>query len=1694
MTATAIEVNAGTKWRQIANAPFVLPGANVEAASDERRFIIDSENWTEWHIPMPGIVGLRLADGVDPNLTIELFGSNGSGLLAPASLVYDEETELWIDAPAIQGIRVLHARARSAAVTAEAFYLAKESRPLPIGARMTADGPTVSIRRHRLSSAEQYVELTPGRRVVFDVATRGAARIRIRVPFAGVPRPWVDHRLTIEADQRLLESPSFRAIQDIRQVFLVGGTKQLLSRIQDHYVNLPKDAKSLSLSATHRVFVKIDEVLARPFLLPELNDPNHGRAATTDGTTQQALVTRIEEQRSWQHVIALATNNLTRAAPLQTADALARNHDDLVRGRFRERIFSRYTELFDLIPAARMQRSATTDARHHSDATVRRGVRDYPDGSYFEARYAEYRMPKLLSPEETNADRWLGAAQLTIAANRAPGAWFLEVEAGETIEFPLPSYPYATRMRVVANHRHSAAGTPFELFFSGTTGTTLAHHSLMLDERRVLTGRHDPAGGRSWSKGFARMTADAIGAIETTVPPEASAVRLANRGASTLLVALQLRIPAYHQHREPDWVKLLGGGQPPVLQLWWQAWESSRDEPNSNSSAPWRAAMANRAVDSVVLNGWIPVLHYLSEQLQRFEPRTDIEPRNLHCASRALARDSEKVREALFQQGDSAVAEARHWQTREQWLNATEAWQAALPSLADAPCIEAHLALTQNLVVLGEHLLAEDYLRTLLLDTRNIALRDAAIEALGTYYRDQSMPYANVQLTAYVAMRWRQSSALLDLSHALFDAGHDRFGVEVALLNPESRRDERLTATLNKLGWQSVLELLGRDTGAREFDEPDDVLTAGCVNVRDVSLAQCVAQAQSAADLRAHERIWHTRRLAQATARLRVLRTAPIEDLRFGASAVITDVLFDEPRIRPLATPTKPITFSIAGPVKLRLSLRPIADPIAANTSQSWAIVRIDDKRFPVPVDLNTAFSRYVVLDEQLVVGAATQREFDLGPGLHQIRIDPEAWALATAIHTLSPWHRRLREAPLLTDAMVRVLADPMESWSITAPNEFRQPAPPAPVFLPVGESEWQKLLQRHPSEAGPTRELMAALTYIADYDVPRRAHAAARAEWLAHDWAHDRKISRLRTRLRRSSNWQSNHLVGASAGTQLATIEGFQPESEYWRVRNLFLPIWKPGEQRLGSGATVADEMSVPTPTDLKLTMQHLSTRRLPAPEIDLAIRRQGQQTPTRHTLADGATKSLVMHLDRGGNRWDLELSRFPSTSIVKLEIAESKLGEWQVLKRPIRRRYHLADQNQPVQFEFQGPAWLRIDEVTSRGVTQRYAYLSAGERLEAIHGKSAEATRLRAFQRVVTESDRPATAFVNNTPEATRLPATNTTPAVRPSTEGTAAAVSLAAPLLPMMGNSIANKRPELSRPVPATYSGSVAWLTDDEAQEDSRRPVREYWETTLSRRQRNARLDRFQETTVLARTRDIGNPSVGATFYHWRKIEDTPFNVRGDLRLYAQNIQSGTAWSSHGQLAVRHFTRGTGQLRHRSELKLIARYLSESQGSSALDPDIFTPYMADHRSGFELGHRISLQRYWDSEIYGDVRLRSNEFFHPTPDYLRGIWGGRAQLGVFQVGAELQVTRYFRDGDRTSATTIPRVKLRGRWYGPATTYGWIEVRTELRYDIDDGEPSGTIRLLWHFDRGQGLTDFHAERHWFDPLINDRLTGAWRP
>ena len=998
------------------------------------------------------------------------------------------------------------------------------------------------------------------------------------------------------------------------------------------------------------------------------------------------------------------------------------------------------------------------------------------------------------------------------------------------------------------------------------------------------------------------------------------------------------------------------------------------------------------------------------------------QPRTALINAHCSGTDATAYRSAV-----TAARSARAWELREQWINSGAAWRESVAGLFGEQCVDAHLGIARSLFRSGAHMLAETYLQTVIRDTDDQALRRAAVEYLQQYYSEQQVDYAAIQLAAYVALRWQQPPDVRKLVHALLDGGQDRAGVDIALVTPGMEQDSRVRATLVKLGWTNALAVLAARSAGPRFS-------------------------------------------SDAFARLHNVRQVPVSELTFGGSVLLHDRLLGQSLPRLVATPAQPVAFTVQGPVRLRISARPFEIGPRPADSRAWAEIGVNGARYPVAIDLQTAIARYEVDAQEHTVGALMEEFLDLEAGAHRIQLSSDRYPMAVELRREQVWSQALHETLEITDPRVTILQDDLATEPLPVAEAIDAGQYAMQVPLPTTPAQHERMLRMVPESRTAARQLMRAVTHTAAHH-----HLAdwfiQRGEWLAHRHLDDREMVRLRSRLRSGTSWQNFAVTRRDAGTHVRKVTGFHPESEFWRARNLLLPTWRDEDVMLDSGRRLDLAFDVAAATRMRIRLAHVAlTMGVDVEPVAVALQHNGRSVDAIE-LAAQARAERELELLPGEHQIAVVTEPFASQSLLKLTVEQELDGRWHSIEKTIRRRYLLASEERPLRMDLRGPAWVRMDEQGPQGVITRYQYLEPGEALPPLYpDPDAGAGHYRIAVRRAALAEEEPEQLVWNTPQPLPWPAfsrgladvriSDGLPGLRPSRVDT-----------------------QVGQTGAATHSASVAWFSDDEDSEGERFPGSDFIELTWTRRHRDERTGRFEELNGHGRSREDGS-SGGVSYFRWVDIEDSPLSLRFDGRLFAQQHDGDTAWSGQLRAALRHGTRANAIRYHNTEFSGFWRHLSDEDGPSGSDPDVYTPYRRDHQHGLRVSHTATWQPYQDAQWSAGLALRTNEMDQFSLDSVRGTSAAYLQFRRLQIGGEVQLIHYLADDDRADGYTVPRLRLRSRWFGIPRARGRWEVQSEARYDMDLSRFSAFVRLLWHFDGGQALDDFHSERNWLDDLL----------
>lgn len=448
--------------------------------------------------------------------------------------------------------------------------------------------------------------------------------------------------------------------------------------------------------------------------------------------------------------------------------------------------------------------------------------------------------------------------------------------------------------------------------------------------------------------------------------------------------------------------------------------------PTQSSTRSQRAAIE-------VVNQWLPLMRLLRARYKRFTGAL-VPPKPL--ASNQPLPDPEQRR-----------ARAKRAETTGDWLAALDAWAPIANTSQGELRREARIAQVRAMQHLGRHALANRLLHGMMLFDADAQLRIQAFNHLLAAYRQTENTVALGILLAVAAIRQQHPDALRMLITQLVVDGQYQSALLLGLALPAPHRPAApLLQAAWRLGWwQAFDDLLSQLHTAEErhywlgyravhqadFDTAQQhFLQAGAPGQ---ALAGAVMQARMIhADLHSGNtaqqeeavlawEIWQARHpgphtwqrepqlIADAAGSMRLYQ--PTLDLHSQWYCSESD---------------RPVQLHFLGPLRLRLTIRPLHPHAAATPLDGWLQIDHDRQRHLVPITGNHPTHDLTGIDpSQWQPGQRIIEELAFGPGLHTVTITGET-------------------IPLLVQAEVRRPAQPLGILPPLTP-----PPPCTPCYIP---------------------------------------------------------------------------------------------------------------------------------------------------------------------------------------------------------------------------------------------------------------------------------------------------------------------------------------------------------------------------------------------------------------------------------------------------------------------------------------------------------------------------------------------------------------------------------------------------------------------------------------------------------------------
>ena len=230
-----------------------------------------------------------------------------------------------------------------------------------------------------------------------------------------------------------------------------------------------------------------------------------------------------------------------------------------------------------------------------------------------------------------------------------------------------------------------------------------------------------------------------------------------------------------------------------------------------------------------------------------------------------------------------------------------------------------------------------------------------------------------------------------------------------------------------------------------------------------------------------------------------------------------------------------------------------------------------------------------------------------------------------------------------------------------------------------------------------------------------------------------------------------------------------------------------------------------------------------------------------------------------------------------------------------------------------------------------------------------------------------------------------------------------------------------------------------------------------------------------------------------FGWTPLLAMPFAADVSLRGFTQNTPHGrgTALAASAEVYQERALSATLSHRPAVEMNWYSMNLTGVANPLRVDSDVFTTYRSRHLRALTLSERLSWRPWRDTHISARISATTN----PDLD-LRRIDHHRLELqwrqlaGPVMLEAGGRLTRYWEDIDRPGNITRREVHVgaTGDWW--VARGNRIEVRGQVRRDLDTSATWGGVELRWHWGPGRQLRDFSPAELDFGAVRGWRMPG----
>lgn len=1740
------------RWDDVDASPFWVAGPQPNYS---RRFgfhIINLNAQEPVTIRLTKEAYLRLRD---PSQTLtpsdlEVFVSNGSGLYVEQSLVFSGKDLILNPLNFGDTLVKVKLKSKKKGCVPVGFFISRLEPPAPMAPYRThldTSGDFKKLLSHTTgvpesSLLESFYQLCPPQTETLQV--EGPVRLNLLTRYFYDPLDTGHtfmYRVTVLMDGKPYHIAEYIARPDPNHLFYSGFDPCILALPDISLLEIPNGKHTLTLQSNGNIFYRVQELENTGYLLSSVNapclknrpcPPNNSalelRAEAINllktPCSRDAMVPSHLEQLA----IKLGKDNLWRADGLQSAflldERLKKRPDALDLVFAREQNQGLLTFYRDLLPSngggQKTQKFAyaiSWDLRDPQDEGKETFVLDSHKGDllkhllsgyFFLAGRSDqegltYELPQLLSPS------FLRVLVNQQGLKKPQGLW---VQYDSAPPFKVMVFPHADLS--------STAYKPAR----GLMGLALLK---------------DPVSTWGGLFNFYESPASllSVGSLEVPLPANVKQIKIWNvdRHSSSLEVALQYNAsrPYRLEHRmmlaEMACIKDVAGLFVKALEFVYK--RQKEGNPLYDCNAFWSQLdgfpESNKQSVMELYNHWLELLRLLINQ------------------HKSLVASFGDVDPIFLKPGDTTSDVSEGLKTAEKFFEekkyreALHAWSEILSTSPKEIWRKAHMGRIKALQNLGEKFHLERYLKTIFLKTEDTDLKNQAFSELVSLFQQENDNFSLEGVLIERLLTTKNPELLNSLSNGLVAMNHQDLAVDLEhVVNPKRQKPDE-TLVFSALGLNRAYngERLGQATETKSDFYFWNAQLAQIEGNYESALENFCKAGPRGETWRDHlaKGLTIQKQLQALDLKMRKLaiedwvvwtrdhpgpyewKPAPFLVSKFFKTTTIYNLPLDRYAFSYAASPKIPFQLKVIGPAHLQLRIRPLFTKDTPVPYQGWVKIKDNGVELDLPFSyVNPSEEFELIGDNTRHLGLSKNYEIVVGPGEHTIDISSPDIELVVAPFIERPIVSLTVLPPLTHEAISLVLnqgwkgqrtSDSLEFTSLqnnTGKGELVsvsadpclyqiKPQENSALFSQMMDN-LSKSAKIKPSELPPQEAAIHHLSILLkEYEKKPRDEILIEAKSFFEKNIQYPSLSLIWNRFTQLSSWRPLEIPQKSAGIRsLAKTENWVPDTPDLLIRKDLLNEDEEDYILTGTSPLVFQFYNA-GPIHLKMVSSFARLLSDDLREISWGYQIDEGEKQSVHFVPSSRSDSREIELPQGEHSLRLFLENPTSDTFIKIKLYEknSQNEQWERLALEQKKDYLIATKADPVVFDVEGPAWLRIDEwVNGKVISEDYFVKEGPQKIEIRPKREGEEKLLRVYRRML------------RAPNVAK-PAIPASPQYVPVEAVPLSFIEWDQPN-PIQGKEVlclgGQERGTLS--LSTSLNKALAFdIIDPNRHADT---TDQYGEERATYRYFDE-INRFYwRGDALARQRQKGDPTFGAeSLLEYSPIE-WPITLWGLGKGYTQHINNTSLYSGTLEGGIRHKLIFNEKVDQTTNLSILGRALKFNQNAvvrTRPDVDVYTRYLATNPQVLNFSYKINYRPFIDTQFWGLVRGTTTPSLNLTRlDSLMYNLGIHQLAGPFILSVDYGMRHYYKTGNpirplpanfidpnRNFSFNRHFIDFGVAWNKWLRNHDRVECQLKLTHVIDTNLPTstggqqrrgvntwiGALSFTWHFGNGRDFRDF---------------------